>query len=150
MQKQITCNFDIAYSGGQLDSSGCSVSCSLKKNVKKVIDKSYEFDFTVGDLRDMLSVKVSFRLSKSKNGGAGSMKTLDKTFTASSIDAGEASYPSDLWCPQEDTLIYTASNSVVNEVNISIARLALDKNKPWTSCLLSSCHSSIRSHTVGA
>ena len=118
MQKQITCNFDIAYSGGQLDSSGCSVSCSLKKNVKKVIDKSYEFDFTVGDLGDMLSVKVGFRLSKSKNGGAGSMKTLDKTFTATSIDAGEASYPSDLWCPQEDTLIYTASNSVVNEVNI--------------------------------
>ena len=95
--------------------------------MKKVIDKSYEFDFTVGDLGDMLSVKVGFRLSKSKNGGAGSMKTLDKTFTATSIDAGEASYPSDLWCPQEDTLIYTASNSVVNEVkNIARQEQALD------------------------
>ena len=66
----------------------------------------------------MLNVKVGFKLFKSKNGNAGSMKTQSKTFTASSIDAGEASYPSDLWCPQEDTLIYTASNGVVNEVDI--------------------------------
>ena len=117
--KQVTCNFVIAYSGGQLDSSGSSVACSLKSNVKKKIDKSYEFNFEIRDsITEMLDVKVGFKLSKSKNGGAGSMKTLAKTFTASSIDAGEASYPSDLWCPQEDTLIYTASNAVVNEVNI--------------------------------
>jgi len=117
--KQITCKFDIAYSGGQLDSSGSSVDCSLKSNVKKKIDKSYEFNFEIRDsITEMLDVKVGFKLSKSKNGGAGSMKTLDKTFTASSIDAGEASYPSDLWCPQEDTLIYTASNAVVNETSV--------------------------------
>jgi len=121
-EKLVTCDIDIAYSGGQLDQSGCSVNCILKANPKpkKKIDKSYEFDFTVGDTPgDMLSVKVGFKLFKAKNGGAGSMKTQSKTFTASSIDAGEASYPSDLWCPQEDTLIYTASNAVVNETSVA-------------------------------
>ena len=115
-KKQVTCDFEIAYSGGQLDASGCSVSCSLKGNLKK-IDKSYEFDFEIRDSpTEMLDVKVGFKLSKGKNGNAASMKTQSKTFTATSIDAGEASYPNTLWCPQEDTLIYTASNAVVNEV----------------------------------
>ena len=110
--------------------------------MKKKIDKSYEFNFEIRDsITEMLDVKVGFKLSKSKNGGAGSMKTLDKTFTASSIDAGEASYPSDLWCPQEDTLIYTASNAVVNEVN---TYLLLDlhsiRSSPGLAVL---CHVSI-------
>jgi len=117
--KQVTCNFEIAYSGGQLDTSGSSVSCSMSAKVGK-IDKSYQFDFTVGDTpSEMLNVKVGFKLVKSKNAGASKMKTQDKTYTASSIDAGEASYPSDLWCPQEDTLIYTASNSVVSETSVA-------------------------------
>ena len=54
------------------------------------IDKSYQFDFTVGDTpSEMLNVKVGFKLVKSKNAGASKMKTQDKTYTASSIDAGE-------------------------------------------------------------
>ena len=119
MQKQVTCDFEIAYSGGQLDASGCSVSCSLSGGLKNSkIDKSYQFDFTVGDTpSEMLTAKVGFKLVKAKGKAAGTMKTQSKTFTASSIDAGSASYPSDLWCPQEDTLIYTASNGVVNEVS---------------------------------
>ena len=128
LKKDVTCNFEIAFSGGQLDTSGCSVSCSLSGGLKqKQINKRKEFNFTVGDTPgEQLSVLVGFRLTKGANKAASTMKTQSKTYTASSFDAGEASYPSDLWCPQEDTLIYTASNAVVNEVNISTARLTLD------------------------
>ena len=83
----------------------------------KSFDKSFDFDFTVGDTpMEMLNVKVGFKLVKAKANKNTPMKTQARTYTASSIDAGEATYPSDLWCPQEDTLIYTASNSVVSEV----------------------------------
>ena len=117
MGKTVSCDFEIAYSEGELDKSGCSVSCKLSGLKSKKIDKSYEFDFTVGDTPStMINVKVGFKLTKAKGKDGSTMKTQSKTYTASSVDAGEASYPSDLWCPQEDTLIYTASNSVVNEV----------------------------------
>ena len=120
MKKNVTCNFEIAYSEGQLDTSDCSVSCSLSGGLKKrKIDERYTFNFTVGDTpRDVLIVKVGFKLYKAKNQAYSKMETKAKTYTASSMDAGEASYPSDLWCPQEDTLIYTASNTVVNEVKV--------------------------------
>ena len=118
MKKVVTCKFEIAYSGGQLNTSDCSVSCSLSGGLKKKkIDERYTFDFTVGDTpRDVIKVKVGFKLNKAEGKDYSTMKTKAKTYTASSMDAGEASYPNDLWCPQEDTIIYTASNAVVNEV----------------------------------
>jgi len=118
--KQVTCNLGISYSGGQLDAPGCSVSCSMSGKSSKSFDKSFDFDFTVGDTpMEMLNVKVGFKLVKAKANKNTPMKTQARTYTASSIDAGEATYPSDLWCPQEDTLIYTASNSVVSETSVA-------------------------------
>ena len=82
MKKDVTCNFEIAYFEGQLDTSGCSVSCSLSGGLfKEKIDKSYTFDFTVGDTpSDVLNVKVGFKLSKAKKQAYSTMKTKAKTY----------------------------------------------------------------------
>jgi len=121
-----TCAIEISYSGDQLDASGSSVSCSLSGGFtsnagkKKVINKVMSFTYTVGDLNvGLIGVQVGFKLSKAKNKPASKMQTQQKSFTASSLDVGEASYPSDLWCPQEDQIIYTASNSVVHEAGVA-------------------------------
>ena len=110
MKKPVTCKFEIAYSGSQLDASGSSVSCSLAGGLKiKKISKTYEFDFTVGEsISERFNVKVTFKLYKRIRD---KMRTLSKTFTASPIDTGVASYPADLSCPQENTFIYSASDS---------------------------------------
>ena len=50
MSQPVTCNFDIAYSGSELDASASDVSCTAPKALKtKKISKRYEFDFTIGD-----------------------------------------------------------------------------------------------------
>ena len=114
MSKPVTCNFEIAYSSeAELDASASDVSCTAPKALKtKKISKRFEFDFTVGDsITERLNVKVTFWLIKKGRLPSFKMKTLKKTFTATPIDTGVASYPSTLSCPQENTLIYTDSNS---------------------------------------
>ena len=62
----------------------------MSGKVNKKIDKSYQFDFTVGDTpTEMLAVKVGFKLVKAKANKNEPMKTQARTYTASSIDAGE-------------------------------------------------------------
>ena len=72
----------------------------------------------VGELGGSLTnVKVKFTLSKKKNKNPSTTKTKSVTFTAQPYTSDDpASYPSDLWCPQEDVVIYTESSAVVNEV----------------------------------
>ena len=103
MSQPVTCNFDIAYSGSELDASASDVSCTAPKALKtKKISKRYEFDFIIGDsITERLNVKVTFWLIKKGRLPTYKMKTLKKTFTATPIDTGKALHPSTLSCPQE-------------------------------------------------
>ena len=119
MAKPVTCNFEIAYHGppyhgAQLNASGSSVSCSLAGGLRNTkISKKYEFGFTVGDVDSDqgINVKVAFKLFKKRRDPPTLMRTLLKTFTASKFDMGAGDHPSVLGCPQENTFIYSISNS---------------------------------------
>ena len=117
--KDATCDITVEYSGSEIVMSGSSVSCSIPWPTKKDLDKNIAINVIVGDvLGEILPVKVSFNLFKKKNQDANKTKTKSATFTVLSTQLDEAaSYPSDLWCPAEDKIIFgdNGAAGVANE-----------------------------------
>jgi len=115
--KTATCSISVSWSGGQLEAGASSVSCSIPWPKKKALDKSVNIYVVVGDVTDkLINVKVKFNLKKSKNKDASTTKTRDASFNAEDFAFEDPpSYPADLWCPQEDKIIWSASNNIANE-----------------------------------
>ena len=116
--KTATCDITVSWSGGQVDAGASSVSCSIPWPKKKSLDKNAVIWVMVGDVRDQLiNVKVKFNLKKGADKAASTTKTRYPEFTSQDFALEDPpSYPADLWCPQEDKIIWSPSNSVVNEV----------------------------------
>ena len=116
--KEASCSITVDYSEGSVDSAASSAACTINWPKSKALEEKVTVWVVVGELGGSLTnVKVKFTLSKKKNKNPSTTKTKSVTFTAQPYTSDDpASYPSDLWCPQEDVVIYTESGAVVNEV----------------------------------
>jgi len=115
--KEASCSITVDYSAGSVDSAASSAACTINWPKNKALEEKVTVWVVVGELGGSLTnVKVKFTLSKKKNKNPSTTKTKSVTFTAQPYTSDDpASYPSDLWCPQEDVIIYTESGAVVNE-----------------------------------
>jgi len=115
--KEATCDITVEYSGSDIIQSGSTVSCVISWPKAKDLDKDVVIQVTVGDvLKGIISVEVSFNLYKKKNQVSSKTKTRSVSFN-SDLSGEPASYPADLWCPEEDTIIYgdNGASGVANE-----------------------------------
>ena len=120
--KTATCDITISYSGSEVLDSGNSVSCTIPWPKNKALNKAVNIFVIVGDVNgDLINVKVKFTLKKNKNQDSSTTKTNNPSFTASAYQTDEpAINPVSLWCPEEDTIIYTdAETKAVNETVVA-------------------------------
>jgi len=119
--KTATCDISVTWSGGQVDTGASSISCSINWPKKKALNKAVSVWVLVGDVTDQLiNVEVKFTLKKAKNKDASTTQTKNPNFSAQDYAFEDPpSYPADLWCPQEDKIIWSASNSIVNETVVT-------------------------------
>jgi len=115
--KTATCDITVSYSGNEVDSG--SITCSISWPKNKLLDKkNIKIPVVVGSPGNLFIVEVKFELFK-KNGKPASTntKTKNPTFKKQNVDVdnGDASSPWNIWCPGEDTIIWTPEYSVVNE-----------------------------------
>ena len=81
------------------------------------MDKKGNIFVVVGVLGNLVNVKVSFTLKKARNKGSSTTKTKNPTFTAQDYSSDSPPInPAELWCPAEDTIIYTDGDNVVSQV----------------------------------
>jgi len=116
--KTATCDITVSYSGNEVDSDSSSIQCSINWPEKKELDKkNIKILVVLGSLGNLFMAQVKFELKKGKNKPASKTKTNNPTFQKQNVDVdiGDASSPWDLWCPGEDTIIWTPEYSVVNE-----------------------------------
>merc|ERR1712066_99723 len=120
--KTASCDITVSYSGTEVQEDDSSVSCTINWPKSKALNKAVNIFVVVGDVTgDLLNVKVKFTLKKNKNKPSSSTKTNNPSFTASEYQTDDpASYPSDLWCPAEDKIIFTDDiNNIVNETAVA-------------------------------
>jgi len=93
------------------------VSCNINWPKNKALNKNVNIWVIVGDVRDQLiNVNVKFTLKKNKGQAGSKTQTKNPDFDNQDFALEDPpSYPADLWCPEEDTIIWSASNNVVNE-----------------------------------
>jgi len=117
ISKTATCDISVTWSGGQVDAGASSVSCNINWPKNKALNKNVNIWVIVGDVRDQLiNVNVKFTLKKNKGQAGSKTKTINPDFDNQDFALEDPpSYPADLWCPEEDTIIWSASNNVVNE-----------------------------------
>merc|ERR1712117_645587 len=117
--KTASCDITVAYTGSVVDAGASKVKCSIPWPKNKALDKSGSIWVVVGVLGNLVNVKVSFTLKKSKNKGASTTKTNSPGFSAQDYSSDSpASYPVDLWCPAEDTVIYTDGDNIVSQTAV--------------------------------
>jgi len=123
VSKKATCDITVSYSGSEVLDTGNSVSCSISWPKKQALNKAVTMFVVVGDVNgDLINVQVGFTLFKKKNKASSTTKTNNPSFTATEYQTDDpASYPSDLWCPAEDKIIFTDNGDldVVNETVVS-------------------------------
>merc|ERR1711971_65174 len=120
--KTASCDITVSYSGSQVLDDGSSVSCSIPWPKNKALNKAVDMFVVVGDVTgDLINVNVQFTLFKKKNKASSTTKTKSPSFTGSEYQTDEpASYPSDLWCPAEDKIIFTNNlDNIVNETAVT-------------------------------
>merc|ERR1711976_298601 len=117
--KTATCAITVSYSGSVVDAGASSVQCTIPWPKSKALSKSGSTWVVVGVLGNLVNVKVSFTLKKAKGKGASTTKTSSPGFAAQDYSSDSpASYPVDLWCPAEDTIIYTDGDNVVSQTSV--------------------------------
>jgi len=115
--RQATCDITVVYSGDGadrvVDAAASTVECSIYWPTNKVLDRNGNIWVAVGVIGDLTNVKVSFNLYKRSGKPASTTKTRSPSFTTQDYSSDSpASWPVDLWCPAEDTIIYTDGNMV--------------------------------------
>ena len=123
ISKKASCDITVSYSGSQVLNTGNSVTCTIPWPKNKALNKAVTMFVLVGDVNgDLINVQVQFTLVKKKNKVSSTTKTNNPSFTATEYQTDEpASYPSDLWCPAEDKIIFTDNGAldVVNETVVA-------------------------------
>merc|ERR1712107_128927 len=129
--KMATCDITVSIEAGVVNKPASSVKCIISWPKAKALSKTASIAVIVGDVNSQLSkVTVGFKLVKAKGDGAAKTKTNNPSFTpanywsSSGDSTGEATYPSDLWCPQEDKIVYVDGGAFVNESSVA----------DWTEC----------------
>ena len=122
--KMATCDITVSIEAGVVNKPASSVKCTISWPKAKALSKTASIAVIVGDVNSQLSkVTVGFKLVKAKGDGAAKTKTNNPSFTPANYwsstgdSTGEATYPSDLWCPQEDKIVYVDGGAFVNEVS---------------------------------
>ena len=130
--KTATCDITASVVDGAVVPADSSISCSIPWPKSKALSKSSSILVVAGDVNSGLrNVKVEFDLSKAKNKGSGTTKTKNAAFSSQDFSSDTpATYPADLWCPQEDTIVYTDAGTFVNEVMENCHSLSI-----WSSSL---------------
>ena len=123
ISKKASCDITVSYSGSQVLNTGNSVTCTIPWPKNKALNKAVTLFVLVGDVNgDLINVQVQFTLVKKKNKVSSTTKTNNPSFTVTEYQTDEpASYPSDLWCPAEDKIIFTDNGAldVVNETVVA-------------------------------
>ena len=116
--KTATCAITVTVENGAVVKSSSSVKCTIPWPKAKALSKSSSIWVVVGDVNTgLLNVKVGFKLVKKAGNAASTTKTNNPSFTPQDYSSDTpATYPADLWCPQEDTIVYTEAGNFVHEV----------------------------------
>merc|ERR1712142_4495 len=117
--KKATCDITLSYSENEVDGS---ISCSINWPKNEKLDKK-KIEITIGpegeDLQNLFNFIVQFDLKKNKGDKASKVQTKNPSFEKQNVDNGDASSPWTLWCPGEDTIIWTPENNVLNESSLN-------------------------------
>ena len=116
--KTATCSITVSVVDGAVVAGDSSISCTIPWPSKKSLSKSSAIWVVAGNVNSGLrNVKVSFKLTKKADRASSTTKTGSVAFSAQDFSSDTpATYPADLWCPQEDTIVYTEAGTFVNEV----------------------------------
>jgi len=116
-KKDANCDVVISYTGSVVNEAESSVKCSCNWPKTKSLGYSKTLSFTLGDTSEMFTVGLSIKLTKGKNKGSNTLKTAITAITTGEVAVDPEFFPTSLWCPAEDYLIWGKGQygSIVNE-----------------------------------